>query len=212
MTIEPRADNTNDTQYYKKRRVLFAFFITSCVICFLVVCCAVKYWLQTRARSRTQCSQGFLPRWRTEVLPEIDAPTQAAIPLQEIVVHQAGPPERPAQPEQHCALLNLPAELRVQIYSYLLPNAQLPSVSRTLRQVCRQIDREVKHEARKAFTRQLNSLQKRLEDEPQLGTVFYSITTYHVEIVLQPPQAYSAQGFRLPVQHAQTLIDALALS
>lgn len=85
-------------------------------------------------------------------------------------------------------------------------------MSRAFRQTCRQIDREVEHEARKSFTRELTSLQRLLADENQLVTVFFSAATYHVEIVLQPPQTFFAQNLPPPVQQAQTLIDALASS
>ena len=73
-------------------------------------------------------------------------------------------------------LLRLPPELRLKVYSYLLPINQPLSVSRSLRQTCRQVNRELQHEIRKDFERQMDILQERYKPV----TLSYDSDTFHV--------------------------------
>ncbi|KAF2993018.1 hypothetical protein E8E13_001008 [Curvularia kusanoi] len=75
-------------------------------------------------------------------------------------------------------LLRLPAELRLQIYSYLLHDTQPPSVARALRQTCRLINEELKYEVRKLFDRQIAELDKK----NPLVLVQWSEFEYHVTV------------------------------
>jgi hypothetical protein len=54
----------------------------------------------------------------------------------------------------------LPLEIRLCIYSYLLPDRNPVSTSRALRATCKQLDDEVRYEARTAFVRTMISMQR----------------------------------------------------
>lgn len=81
-------------------------------------------------------------------------------------------------------LLRLPPELRLNVYSHLLPSDQHLSVSRALRQTCRQINHEVEHEQRKDFERQIKALKLTEEYLYKDLALCCDSDTYHVDISL----------------------------
>lgn len=79
---------------------------------------------------------------------------------------------------------NMPFEIRLCIYSYLLPDCNPVSTSRALRATCKQLDDEVRHEARKAFVRTMISVQESCFN----STVkFFCASRFHVELVVLLP-------------------------
>jgi hypothetical protein len=76
-------------------------------------------------------------------------------------------------------LLRLPPELRLEVYSHLLPSNEPLSVSRSLRQTCRQINCELEYEMRKEFERQIDALQKTCEH----FILRCDSSKYHVDVV-----------------------------
>jgi hypothetical protein len=76
-------------------------------------------------------------------------------------------------------LLRLPPELRLEVNSHLLPSKQPSSVSRSLRQTCRQINCELEYEMRKEFERQIDAPQKECEH----FILRCDSSKYHVDVV-----------------------------
>jgi hypothetical protein len=84
--------------------------------------------------------------------------------------------QSPRGHQEESILLRLPPELRLKVYSYLLPINQPLSVSLSLRQTCRLVNRELEHEIRKDFERQMDALQERCKPL----TLSYDSDTFHV--------------------------------
>ncbi|KAF1925164.1 uncharacterized protein M421DRAFT_400631 [Didymella exigua CBS 183.55] len=169
-------------------------------------------YLRIRALNRAWPPLTYLPRWRAGFRSETDDLTPSAIPLEEVVIHEAGPQELSRRPEQHRAFLELPSEIRTQIYSYLVPGVQPTRVDRAFRQTCRQINHELEHESRKAFTHEMTSLQQLAVDSHQYVTLFYSAEKYHVDMILQLPQPYFPPNLPPLLPQTRTIMDAVALS
>jgi hypothetical protein len=206
MTTKSQSDNSDDAQRHKKQGVLLALASTFIVLSTLLHGYIVVRYLRFRARVRVQASLVSLPRWGAEVQPELNDSAQSVIPLEEVVVHQTLSQQPASPPEQHRAfLLELPAELRIMIWSYFVPGVQSAWVSRNLRQTCRQINHEVEYEARQAFTHKINYLQMIASESSPYLKISFLPRTYHVEMVLQLPNLP-------PLQHTTTIIDAVALT
>lgn len=78
----------------------------------------------------------------------------------------------------------LPLEIRLCIYSYLLPDRNPVSTSRALRATCKQLDDEVRYEARTAFVRTMISMQRACFDST---VTFFCASRFHVEVVVILP-------------------------
>lgn len=78
-----------------------------------------------------------------------------------------------------CIFLQLPPELRLQIYSHLSLSA-----SQTFRQTCGQINREIEHERRRDFERHMIRIQKGHGDRINF-TPAYPIKPFEVNLILR---------------------------
>ena len=77
-------------------------------------------------------------------------------------------------------MLSLPFEVRLCIYSHLLP----ARASRALRATCKQLNAEVRREARKTFLRTMVSVQKMSSNST---VTFFCAPSFHVEVVMLLP-------------------------
>lgn len=102
--------------------------------------------------------------------------------------------ESPYQPQNGSPLLSLPAELRLQLYSYLLqPDTRQSPTSLALRQSCRQLFHEVEDELIRGHSRRIDELQA---------------TCVEVNKHYMPPMSYSVEAFHVAVtlSHSSKLI------
>jgi hypothetical protein len=211
MAHETQLGDVEDAQSHEKRRVWTALASALLVLStFFLVYVTLRY-LRFRSRVRTQSTTTSLPWRRAEVVPQVEGPTQATVPLHEVTVHRIDGTEA-AQNQQHCMLLQLPAEIRTQIYSYLLPDTAPTSTSRAFRQTCRQINDEVEYEVRKAFISKMTRLQQLYSDYYFYCNLACSTKTYNVEIALRLPEHYYSPVLPPPFSQTTTVIDAIALS
>lgn len=211
MAHETQPGDVENYQNHEKERVRIDLVSALLVLStFFLVYVTLRY-LRFRARVRTQSTATSLPWRRVEIAPQVEDLTQATAPLHEVTVHRVDGTET-AQNQQHCILLQLPAEIRTQIYSYLLLDTTSTSTSRAFRQTCRQMNDEVKYEVRKAFISKMTRLQQLYSNEHPYCNLAYSAKTYDVEIALRLPKHYFPPLLHPPLSQTTTVIDAIALS
>lgn len=87
---------------------------------------------------------------------------------------------------ENSPFLSLPAELRTEVYSYLLPGVERTEVSQALRRTCRQINDEVQYEIRQKFERQWSKFQEFVAQGTDMISVYEAPAPdiYHVHFDL----------------------------
>lgn len=91
----------------------------------------------------------------------------------------------PGWADTHPNLLSVPAEIRLNIYSYLISPS---SVSRPLRATCRQIKKEFDHEDREAFLRRMMVIQRINWKDAVYIHLLCTTAHHHVNAVVELPQ------------------------
>ncbi|KAJ8118142.1 hypothetical protein OPT61_g820 [Boeremia exigua] len=142
----------------------------------------VPYWSRPQIWTLTP-----LPRQQDEGQVGDDTTSSSAIPLQEIAIHSSSRQSTSQQARYLSTFLELPTEIRMQIYSYLLPDNEPTAVSRALRGTCHKVNHEVKDEVRRTFERHMSLLQRFASEGTPFVTFSYSTETYHVDILFELP-------------------------